>query len=110
MAIEFDERAELNAKLKVIGVGGAGGNAINTMVSAGLSGVDFISINTDSQSLDMNKAATRIQIGKNLTQGLGAGANPEVGSKAVEEDREAVKKALSGADMVFVTAGMGGGT
>ncbi len=110
MAIEFDERAELNAKLKVIGVGGAGGNAINTMVDAGLAGVDFISINTDSQSLEQNKAQTRIQIGKQLTQGLGAGANPEVGRKAMDEDREEIKKVLSGADMVFVTAGMGGGT
>ena len=110
MAIDFDERAELNAKLKVIGVGGAGGNAINTMVEAGLAGVDFISINTDSQSLDMNQAQTRIQIGRSLTQGLGAGANPEVGRQAMEEDREQIKKALQGADMVFVTAGMGGGT
>ena len=110
MAIEFDERAELNAKLKVIGVGGAGGNAINTMVSAGLAGVDFIAINTDAQALEHNKAQTRIQIGQELTQGLGAGANPEMGRKAVEEDREEVKRALAGADMVFVTAGMGGGT
>ncbi len=110
MAIEFDERAELNAKLKVVGVGGAGGNAINTMVQAGLSGVDFISINTDGQSLEQNKAQTRIQIGKELTQGLGAGANPEIGRKAVDEDREEVKRSIAGADMVFVTAGMGGGT
>ena len=110
MAIEFDERAELNAKLKVIGVGGAGGNAINTMVNASLAGVDFIAINTDAQSLEQNKAQQRIQIGKELTQGLGAGANPDVGRKAVEEDREELKKSLAGADMVFVTAGMGGGT
>ncbi|MCB0286059.1 MAG: cell division protein FtsZ, partial [Calditrichaeota bacterium] len=110
MAIEFDERAELNAKLKVVGVGGAGGNAINTMVQAGLAGVDFISINTDGQSLEQNKAQTRIQIGKELTQGLGAGANPEIGRKAVDEDREEVKRSIAGADMVFVTAGMGGGT
>lgn len=110
MAIEFDERAELNAKLKVIGVGGAGGNAINTMVNAGLSGVDFIAVNTDAQSLEQNQAQTRIQIGKQLTQGLGAGANPDIGRRAMEEDREEVKRVLSGADMVFVTAGMGGGT
>lgn len=110
MAIEFDERAELNAKLKVIGVGGAGGNAINTMVAAGLSGVDFISINTDSQALEQNHAHFKVQIGKQLTHGLGAGANPEIGRKAIEEDYEEVKKALAGADMVFVTAGMGGGT
>ncbi len=110
MAIEFDERAELNAKLKVIGVGGAGGNAINTMVTAGLAGVDFISVNTDAQSLEQNAAQTRLQIGKTLTQGLGAGANPEVGRQAMEEDREEIKKVLAGSDMVFVTAGMGGGT
>lgn len=110
MAIEFDERAELNAKLKVIGVGGAGGNAINTMVTTGLSGVDFISINTDSQALEQNHAQFKVQIGKQLTHGLGAGANPEIGRKAIEEDYEEVKKALAGADMVFVTAGMGGGT
>ena len=91
-------------------MGGAGGNAINTMVSAGLAGVDFIAINTDAQALEHNKAQTRIQIGQELTQGLGAGANPEMGRKAVEEDREEVKRALAGADMVFVTAGMGGGT
>ncbi|MCB0306963.1 MAG: cell division protein FtsZ, partial [Calditrichaeota bacterium] len=88
MAIEFDERAELNAKLKVIGVGGAGGNAINTMVNAGLSGVDFIAVNTDAQSLEQNQAHTRIQIGKQLTQGLGAGANPDIGRRAMEEYRE----------------------
>ncbi|NIR51133.1 MAG: cell division protein FtsZ, partial [candidate division Zixibacteria bacterium] len=110
MAIEFDERAELNAKLKVIGVGGAGGNAINTMVTSGLLGVDFIAVNTDAQSLEQNKANGRIQIGKTLTQGLGAGANPDIGYQAIEEDREEIKKMLSGADMVFVTAGMGGGT
>ncbi len=110
MSIEFDEKAELNAKLKVVGVGGAGGNAINTMVQAGLSGVDFISVNTDAQSLEQNKAQTRIQVGKQLTQGLGAGANPEIGRQAMEEDREDIKKILDGADMIFVTAGMGGGT
>lgn len=110
MSIEFDERAELNAKLKVVGVGGAGGNAINTMVHAGLSGVDFISVNTDAQSLEQNKAQTRLQVGKQLTQGLGAGANPEIGRQAMEEDREEINKILDGADMVFVTAGMGGGT
>ncbi len=110
MAIEFDERAEMNAKLKVVGVGGAGGNAINTMVLAGLSGVDFIAINTDAQSLEQNQAQHRIQVGKQLTQGLGAGANPEIGRQALEEDLEEVRKVLGGADMVFVTGGMGGGT
>ncbi len=110
MAIEFDEYSELNAKIKVVGVGGAGGNAINTMVDAGLSGVDFIAVNTDAQALENNKAQTRVQIGKNITQGLGAGANPDVGRLAMEEDKDEVIRALSGADMVFVTAGMGGGT
>lgn len=110
MAIEFDEYSELNAKIKVVGVGGAGGNAINTMVEAGLSGVDFIAVNTDAQALETNKAQTRVQIGKNITQGLGAGANPDVGRLAMEEDKDEVIRALSGADMVFVTAGMGGGT
>jgi cell division protein FtsZ len=110
MAIEFDEKAEMSAKLKVIGVGGAGGNAINTMVSAGLAGVDFISINTDAQALEQNLAQHRVQIGSQLTQGLGAGANPEIGRKAIEEDRDEVARVLAGADMVFVTAGMGGGT
>jgi cell division protein FtsZ len=110
MAIEFDERAEMSAKLKVIGIGGAGGNAINTMVSAGLAGVDFISINTDAQALEQNLAQQRVQIGSQLTQGLGAGANPEIGRKAIEEDRDEVARVLAGSDMVFVTAGMGGGT
>ncbi|NOX36320.1 MAG: cell division protein FtsZ [Calditrichaeota bacterium] len=110
MAIEFDEFAEMTAKMKVVGVGGAGGNAINTMVEAGLTGVDFIAINTDAQALDNNKAQIRVQIGKNLTHGLGAGANPEIGRQAIEEDREEVMRVLAGADMVFVTGGMGGGT
>ncbi len=110
MSILLDESFEKNARMKVIGVGGAGGNAINTMVEAGLQGVDFISINTDAQALDQNKAQRRIQIGKKLTQGLGAGANPEIGRRAIEEDKEDIMEALAGADMVFVTAGMGGGT
>ncbi|MFQ5585011.1 MAG: cell division protein FtsZ, partial [Calditrichia bacterium] len=90
MAIVFDEFAERSAKMKVIGVGGAGGNAINTMVESGLTGVEFIAVNTDAQALEFNKAKTRIQIGKKLTQGLGAGANPEIGRLALEEDREEV--------------------
>lgn len=110
MSIEFDEFAELNAKMKVIGVGGAGGNAINTMMNSGLAGVDFIALNTDAQALENNKAPTRIQIGKNLTQGLGAGANPDIGRQAIDEDRDEVKRILTGADMIFVTAGLGGGT
>lgn len=110
MSIIFDELAELNAKMKVIGVGGAGGNAINTMMNSGLAGVDFIAVNTDAQALESNKAPIKIQIGKNLTQGLGAGANPDIGRQAIDEDREEVKRSLSGADMIFVTAGFGGGT
>jgi cell division protein FtsZ len=108
--IQFDNLAEQSARIKVVGVGGAGGNALNGMIEAGLSGVEFISINTDAQNLENNRSPHRIQIGKNLTKGLGAGANPEIGLKAIEEDKEAIINALSGADMVFVTCGMGGGT
>ena len=108
--IQFDSSAEQSAKIKVAGVGGAGGNALNGMITAGLSGVEFIAINTDAQDLGDNQAPNRIQIGKNLTKGLGAGANPEIGLKAIEEDKELVVEALNGADMVFVTCGMGGGT
>jgi cell division protein FtsZ len=108
--ILLDEKFENSAKMKVIGVGGAGGNAINTMVEGGLQGVDFISINTDAQALEQNKAQSKIQIGKRLTQGLGAGANPEIGRRAIEEDKDEVVDALQSADMVFITAGMGGGT
>jgi cell division protein FtsZ len=98
------------AKMKVVGVGGAGGNAINRMIDSKLTGVDFIAVNTDLQALQTCKAGSRVQIGRALTKGLGAGANPEIGRKAVEEDREAVYEALQDADMIFVTAGMGGGT
>jgi cell division protein FtsZ len=108
--ILLDERLDNNAKMKVIGIGGAGGNALNTMVEAALQGVDFIAVNTDAQALEQNKATSRIQIGKKLTQGLGAGANPEIGHRAIEEDKDDVVESLQGADMVFVTAGMGGGT
>ncbi len=108
--IQFDSAAEQAAKIKVVGVGGAGSNALNGMIEAGLSGVEFIAINTDAQDLEMSKASSRIQIGKNLTKGLGAGANPEVGLHAIEEDKERVIEVLNGADMVFVTCGMGGGT
>lgn len=106
----FDESHTATAKMKVVGVGGAGGNAINRMIEAKLSGVDFLTINTDLQALEMCRANSRIQIGRALTKGLGAGANPETGRRAIEEDREAVFEALSDADMIFVTAGMGGGT
>jgi cell division protein FtsZ len=108
--IQFDELSEQSAKIKVVGVGGAGGNALNGMIDAGLSGVEFIAINTDAQNLENNRAPQRIQIGKDRTKGLGAGANPEVGLRAVEDDKEAIVNCLTGADMVFVTCGLGGGT
>jgi len=108
--IQFDATAEQSAKIKVVGVGGAGGNALNGMIEAGLSGVEFIAVNTDAQDLDSNKSPNRIQIGKNLTRGLGAGAIPEIGLKAIDEDKYVVIEVLNGADMVFVTCGMGGGT
>ncbi|WP_304172534.1 cell division protein FtsZ [Limnochorda pilosa] len=98
------------ATIKVVGVGGGGGNAINRMIEAGLQGVEFISMNTDAQALSISKAPRRVQLGEKLTKGLGAGSNPEVGEKAAEESREQIREALEGADMVFITAGMGGGT
>lgn len=101
---------ETLAKIKVVGVGGGGNNAVNRMIVAGLQGVDFISVNCDAQALLLSKAQNRIQIGEKLTKGLGAGANPEIGQKAAEESREIIIEQLRGADMVFVTAGMGGGT
>jgi len=108
--LEFDVDGGQFAQIKVIGVGGGGNNAVNRMISAGLKGVEFIAINTDKQALHMSLAPTKIQIGEKLTKGLGAGANPEIGKKAAEESRELIYNALKGADMVFVTAGMGGGT
>ena len=110
LRLNFDDTIIPTAKMKVIGVGGAGGNAVNRMILSGLTGVDFIAANTDLQALNVCKASVRLQIGKNLTKGLGAGADPEVGRRAIEEDQEAVFNALKGVDMVFVTAGMGGGT
>ena len=98
------------ANMKVVGVGGAGGNGINRMIEAGLAGVDFISMNTDAQALDASKATLKIQIGKELTKGLGAGSIPDIGRRVIEESREQVAEAIKGANMVFVTAGMGGGT
>ena len=98
------------ASIKVIGVGGAGNNAVNRMVDAGIKGVDFIAVNTDRQALLLSKAATKIQIGEKITRGLGAGANPDIGAQAAEESKAEIQEALRGADMVFVTAGMGGGT
>ncbi|MCT4642518.1 MAG: cell division protein FtsZ [Bacteriovoracaceae bacterium] len=105
-----NEEQVLGAKIKVIGVGGGGCNAVNTMIRSGLSGVDFIVANTDSQALAANLAPTKIQLGNDLTKGLGAGANPEVGRKAALDDYEKLSDVISGSDMVFVTAGMGGGT
>ncbi|MAE09798.1 MAG: cell division protein FtsZ [Candidatus Marinimicrobia bacterium] len=110
MLFEFDPLAQQKAKLKVVGVGGAGGNAINRMISTNMEGVDFIVINTDAQDLENNAAEQKIQIGSTLTKGLGAGARSTIGLEAMETDREAVQTLLEGADMVFITAGMGGGT
>jgi cell division protein FtsZ len=101
---------EKQAKMRVIGVGGAGGNAVNRMIDAGLEGVEFVAVNTDAQVLELSKATHRIHIGNSVTKGLGAGARPDVGRSAIEEDREAVAEVIAGSDMVFITAGMGGGT
>ena len=108
--LEFDIDMEQFAQIKVVGVGGGGNNAINRMIQYGLKGVDFISINTDKQALYLSKSNHKIQIGEKITKGLGAGANPEIGQKAAEESREEIQHALEGSDMVFITAGMGGGT
>ena len=107
---ELVERLAPNAVIKVIGVGGGGGNAVAHMVNAGVDGVEFITANTDSQAIKQSGAKTQLQLGSNVTKGLGAGANPEVGRQAALEDRERILEALDGADMVFITAGMGGGT
>lgn len=108
--LDFDVEMEQFANIKVIGIGGGGNNAINRMIDAGLKGVEFISVNTDAQALYLSKADKKIQIGEKLTKGLGAGANPEIGKKAAEESKDIVEEALKGADMIFITAGMGGGT
>jgi cell division protein FtsZ len=107
---EYEEFSTRNALMKVVGVGGGGGNAVNRMIDEDLEGVEFISVNTDAQVLKTSHAPVRIQIGKKLTRGLGAGARPEVGRQALEESREEMQEALEGADLVFITAGMGGGT
>ena len=108
--LHFDEMMDQVAKIKVIGVGGGGSNAVNRMIEHGVQGVEFIAVNTDAQALNMSQADVKLQLGAKLTRGLGAGANPEIGKKAAEESREQLTEILSGADMVFVTAGMGGGT
>ncbi len=108
--IEYDNFVDRGARIRVVGVGGGGGNAVNSMIRRGLKGVDFYALNTDLQALERNDASNKIQIGKNLTRGLGAGADPAVGHRAAEEDRDEIARALAGSDMVFITAGMGGGT
>ncbi len=108
--LELDTYIDQFAKIKVIGVGGGGNNAVNRMIEAGVEGVEFIAVNTDGQALNQSKAEITIQIGASLTRGLGAGANPQIGMRAVEESEREIEEALRGADMVFVTAGMGGGT
>ncbi len=107
---EIVEDSKNNAIIKVIGVGGGGGNAVQHMVEAGISGADFISINTDKQALEKNTAPTKLILGINTTEGLGAGAEPDVGRQAALEDRDRIQEMLKGTDMVFITAGMGGGT
>lgn len=110
MIFEFEESASQNARMKVVGVGGGGGNAVNRMIEEHLEGVEFISVNTDAQALLTSKSDVKIQIGKKLTRGLGAGARPEVGRQAVEENRDEILRVLQGSDLVFITCGMGGGT
>ncbi|SDW05216.1 cell division protein FtsZ [Marininema mesophilum] len=108
--LEFDMEVEQIAQIKVIGVGGGGSNAVNRMIDSGVQGVEFIAANTDAQALNRSLAPIKLQIGEKLTRGLGAGANPNVGKKAAEESRESIENVLKGSDLVFVTAGMGGGT
>ena len=110
MDFQMDMNQEYGATIKVIGVGGGGGNAVNQMVSDGVEGVEFIVANTDAQALERSAAENKIQIGTKATRGLGAGARPEVGEAAAKESEQELAEALAGADMVFVTAGMGGGT
>ncbi|EZH67157.1 cell division protein FtsZ [Bacillaceae bacterium JMAK1] len=108
--LEFEMDMDQLAQIKVIGVGGGGSNAVNRMIENGLQGVEFIAVNTDAQALQLSQAETKLQLGGKLTRGLGAGANPDIGKKAAEESKEQLEECLTGADMVFITAGMGGGT
>src|SRR5437868_10743423 len=110
MIFEFEESATQNASMKVVGVGGGGGNAVNRMIDEHLEGVEFISVNTDAQALLASKSDVKIQIGRKLRRGLGAGARPEIGRQAIEENREEVSRTLTNSDLVFITCGMGGGT
>ena len=110
MGFEFEQGLDNVVSIKVIGVGGGGGNAVNRMVESGVQGVEFISVNTDMQALNFSQAGTKIQIGEKLTKGQGAGANPEIGRKAAEESKDQIAAALANTNMVFITAGMGGGT
>lgn len=111
MSFEFDMNSDFqNARIKVVGCGGGGGNAVNRMIEDGLRNVEFIVVNTDNQALRLSKAEQRIQIGEKLTRGLGAGANPDIGEKAAEESKDMIKDSIQGAELVFITAGMGGGT
>ena len=108
--LQFETPVDSPANIKVVGIGGAGCNAVNRMIESNLQGINFIAVNTDKQALNKSKAETKVQIGEKLTKGLGAGGNPEVGQKSAEESLENIEKHLAGADMVFITAGMGGGT
>ena len=110
MGFAFEIGGESSVNIKVIGVGGGGGNAVNRMVAGGVRGIDFIAVNTDSQALKFSAATVKIQVGEKLTGGLGAGSRPEIGQKAIKESEDEIRKALEGANMVFITAGMGGGT
>ena len=108
--LEFEQEVVAGACIKVVGCGGAGNNAVNRMVEYGLRGVEFVAINTDRQALSQSKAENKIQIGEKLTKGLGAGAKPEIGKAAADESKDEISKMLKGSDLVFITAGMGGGT
>ncbi|MDQ3521712.1 MAG: cell division protein FtsZ, partial [Gemmatimonadota bacterium] len=106
MIFEYSEAVPRNARMMVLGVGGGGGNAVSRMIAEALEGVEFVSVNTDAQALNRSTGGVRVQIGKKLTRGLGAGARPDIGRAAVEEDAEELRRALTGADLVFITAGM----
>ena len=108
--LDFEIESNRSALIRVVGVGGGGGNAVNNMIRAGLSGVEFVAANTDAQALQHNQAPLKLQIGRQQTRGLGAGADPEIGRIAANEDYEAIRDALEGSDMVFITTGLGGGT